>query len=89
MRWYSGLPQLARVALVPVSADNFMNRRRSISIMTSQTIVRCAFLLVTINAEAHRVVDNALRHRHLCNVAMAGGALNVSSNVRGVVETNM
>lgn len=57
--------------------------------MTSQTIVRCAFLLVTVNAEAHRVVHNALRHRHLRNVAMAGGAFNVSSNVGGVIETNM
>jgi len=57
--------------------------------MTSQTIVRCAVLLMTINAEAHRVVDNALRHRHLGNVAMAGSAFNVSSNVRGVIETNM
>ncbi len=50
--------------------------------MAGQAIVRCAFLLMTIDAEAHRVIDDPLGYRHLREIAVASDAVDTGVNVR-------
>ena len=57
--------------------------------MTDETVVRCLFRLVTLDAKAHRVIDNSFGHGHGCDVAMACGAVDLGANVRRMVETNV
>ena len=57
--------------------------------MTSEAIVRCPLLLVTIDAKAHRVIDRALRHGHLREIAVTGRALDLSENVRRMFESHV
>src|SRR6516225_610266 len=89
IRWYSGLPQLARVALVPVSADSFIKERRSILIMTGQAVVGRALLFMTIDTKTHGVVHDALRHSHLRKIAVACRAFDFRADVRRMVETDV
>src|SRR5687767_515700 len=86
--WFSGLPQLASVALVPVMAVSLMKERRSIGLLkvTDQTVDRRLALVVAVHAEAHRVLDAALRHRLLADVAVARCALDLGANVRSMIE---
>ena len=57
--------------------------------MAGQTIVRRAFLFMTIDAEAHRVVHYALRDRHRSQVAVTGRAIHSSAHVRRVIEAHV
>ena len=54
--------------------------------MTRQAFVRDTPLLMTIDAEAHAVIDHPFRHRHRSQVAVARGAINSGSSVRSVIE---
>src|SRR5439155_5738829 len=95
IRWFSGLPQLASVALVPVTAESFMNARRSMALMsrsskvTRQTIVGCVLALMTIDAKAHAQIDNALGDRLPADVAVTGRALDAGADVGRVVEAHV
>src|SRR5262245_52714825 len=92
INWFSGLPQLASVALVPVMAVSLMKERRSISgwlEVTGQAVDRRLALVVAVHAEAHRVFDTPLSHRLLSDVAVAGRALDLGANVRSVVELHV
>src|SRR5262245_29731360 len=76
--WFSGLPQLARVALAPVAAVILKKSRRSTSlpsVMTGRAVERSFALLVAPDAEPHGVVDSAFGNAHLCHVSMASLAL--------------
>src|SRR5688572_947633 len=86
--WFSGLPQLASVALVPVMAVSLMKERRSIGQleMTGETVDRRAAFVVAIHAKPHRVLDAPLCHRLLADVAVAGGAFDFRADMRGMVE---
>src|SRR5262245_61165265 len=92
---FSGLPQLASAALVPVTAVSLMKERRSIrndrstSEMTSQTVVRSLALAMTVHTKAHRHVHVSLRGALRFNVAVAGRALDVRANVRRVIEPDV
>lgn len=44
---------------------------------------------MTIDAKTHRVIDNSFGHGHLCEIAVAGGALDFRSKVRRMIETNV
>jgi len=57
--------------------------------MAGQTVVRCALLFVTVNAKAHFVVDHALGHGHLRDIAVTSGTIDPGPNVRGVIESHM
>ena len=83
------MPQLARVALVPVSADNFIKERRFILVMTGQAVVRRASLLMTIDTKTHGVIDDAQRNRHLCKISMTSDAIHLRADVRRMVETHV
>ena len=83
------MPQLARVALVPVSADNFIKERRFILVMTGQAVVRRAFLLMTIDTKTHGVIDDAQRNRHLCKISMTSDAIHLRADVWRMVETHV
>src|SRR5687768_14576170 len=90
MSWFSGLPQLASAALVPVIAVTLMKERRSIaSEVTGQAVDRGAVLVMTVHAEPHVQVDIALRHGLLGEIAVAGGALHLAADVRRVVELDV
>src|SRR6516162_7050649 len=80
IRWYSGFPQLARVALVPVSADNFTKERRFILVMTGQAGVRRAFLPMTIDTKSHGVIHDTLRHRHICKISVTSDAIHLRAD---------
>src|SRR5436190_12902286 len=92
MSWFSGLPQLASVALALVAAVTFINWRRSIvlwfSVVTSEAIVRSFAFLMAGDAEAHRMIHHTPGDRHLRDVSMACGALHFRADVRRVVETD-
>src|SRR5213079_1527527 len=45
--------------------------------------------LVTIDAKAHRVIHNPLRHRHGRQITVAGGAFDAGLYMRRVVKPNM
>jgi hypothetical protein len=66
-----------------------MNRRRSISIVTSEAIVRSALLLMARDAKAHRVIHSSLGHCHLRDIAVACRALDARANVRRMIEAHM
>jgi len=83
------LPQLARVALVPVSADSFMKERRFILIMTGKAVVGRALLPVAIDAKTHGVIHDALRHRHLRDLSVTSDAIDLRADVRRMVETHV
>src|SRR5688500_885374 len=91
--WFSGLPQLASVALVPVMAVSLIKERRSIDgwrlEVTGQTIDRRFALVMTVHAETHRVLDAALGHRLLTDVAVTGRAVDLGADVRSVVELDV
>src|SRR5437016_6289143 len=57
--------------------------------MTDQAVVRRALLLVAIDAESHGVIDDALGHRHLRQIAVAVRAFDLRANVRRMIEPNM
>ena len=57
--------------------------------MTGQTVDRRLALVVAIDAEAHRVIDAALRHGLLADVPVAGRALDLGADVRGMVEPDV
>jgi hypothetical protein len=46
-------------------------------------------LLVATNAESHRVIHGTLGHGHLGHIAVAGGAVYPSANMRGMIEFHM
>src|SRR5712671_5282321 len=80
----SGLPQLARVALVPVMAVSFMKSRRSIEIegvrsppskVTGEAVVRRLLLPMTVHAESHIEIHIALGHGLLGHVAVTRSAI--------------
>src|SRR5947209_3752175 len=95
IKWFSGLPQLASVALVPVTAEIFMNAQRSMALMsrsskvTRQTIVRGVLARMTIDAKAHAQIDNALGDRLPADVAVTGRALDAGADVGRVVEADV
>src|SRR5207253_4639437 len=98
MTWCSGLPQLARVALVPQMAVSLMKSRRSITVdgvrspplkMTRETVVRRPFLPMTVHAESHIEIHIALGHRLLGDVAVTRRAIDVRADVRGMVEAHV
>ena len=41
---------------------------------------------MTIDAEAHGVIDDPLRHSHLREIAVTGGTIDTRANVRGMIE---
>src|SRR6516225_7335348 len=57
--------------------------------MTGQAIGGDFAFSMAIHAKAHRVVDDAAGDRHLRDVAMAYGTLDVLTDVRSMVEANM
>jgi hypothetical protein len=57
--------------------------------MARQAVVRCALLLVTTDAEAHRVIDHPFRHSHRCEIAMAHGTIHAGADMRRMIESNM
>lgn len=57
--------------------------------MASEAIVRCPLLLMTIDAKPHRVIDGALRHGHLRQVAVTGRALDLGADVRRMIEPHV
>src|SRR6185436_10326086 len=81
MIWFSGLPQLASVALVPVMAVSLMKSRRSTSVVAGQAVVGRLLLRVAVHAEAHVVIDDALGHGLIVEIAVAGGAVHARSEV--------
>ncbi len=83
------MPQLASVALDPVMAETLMNCLRSILIMTSQAVDRRALLLVTVKAESHRVIDDALGYRHLREIAVAVRTVDLRPDVRRMIEPHV
>src|SRR5689334_20456218 len=89
--WFSGLPQLASVALVPVMAVSLMKERRSIRRLkvTGQAVDRRFALVVAVHTEAHRVFHVPLRHRLLTDVAVACRAFDLGADVRRVVELHV
>src|ERR1700730_15324500 len=93
MIWWSGFPQFASVALVPAMAVSVMKERRSISVGLSEVarhaLVRRVLLAVTVHAESHVHVDVALGHCLVCDIAVAGRALDARTDVRGVVEPHV
>ena len=54
--------------------------------MTRQAVVRRLFGPMTGDAEAHVQIDHALRNGLLCDVAVAGGAVDVGAEMGSVVE---
>jgi len=44
---------------------------------------------VTLNAKTHGVIHDTLGHRHLSDIAMTDGTLNLGAYVRSMVETNV
>ena len=89
IRWYSGLPQLASVALDPVKAEILMNWRRSILVMARQAVVGRPLLLVAIDAKTHRVIDGALGNGHLHDITMTGGAPHLRPDMRRMIEPDV
>ncbi len=57
--------------------------------MARHTIGGRVLLLMTIHAEAHRVVDFANGYRLRRHVSMTDGAIHSSTDVRCMVESNM
>src|SRR5262249_19385295 len=57
--------------------------------VTGEAVVRRILLPMTVHAEAHRVIAGALGDRHLREIAMAGGAVDVGADVRRVVEADV
>ena len=89
MRRCSGFPQLVSVAVVPVSAEIFMNCRRSISVVAGEAVVGSASLLVTVDAKAHSVIDHTLGNRHLRKIPMTRRAFDTRAKMRCVIEANV
>src|SRR5262245_32716494 len=89
IRRCSGFPQLVSVTLVPVSAECFMNWRRSISVVAGEAIVRRASLFVTVDTKAHRVIDHALGDDHLRQIPMTRGTVDTRAKMGCVVETHV
>ena len=96
MTWFSGLPQLASAALVPVIAVTFRKRRRSMSVssawgsvVTRQAVVRRLLFLVAVHAEPHVHVHHPSGDGLLLLVPMAGGAIDSGADVGSVLEAHV
>src|SRR5262245_61979766 len=89
MSVFSGLPQLVSAALVPEIAVSLMKDLRSISKMAREAIGWGFLLAVTRDAEAHVQIDVALRDRLLPDVAVTRRALQLRTDVRGVIELHV
>lgn len=69
-----------------------MKLRRSTfytSVVAGLAVVGDCPLLVTVHAEAHRVVHDAFGDAHLGDIAMTCLAFHLRANVRGMVEAHM
>jgi hypothetical protein len=44
---------------------------------------------MTVDTETHGVIDHALRHRHLCDIAVTRRAIDLRTNVRRMIETDV
>ena len=89
MTWFSGLPQLASAALVPVIAVTFQEaaavheclERLGISSDTSGSRSTRLLFLVAIHAEPHVHVHHPSGDGLLLLVPMAGGAIDSGADV--------
>ena len=57
--------------------------------MTSQAVIRRPFLFMTLDAEAHRMIDDAFGDSHLLEIAMAIGTVDRRFDVRRVIESHV
>ena len=57
--------------------------------MTRQAVVGRPLLLVAINAKAHRVIDHALRNRHLHQITVTSRTLHLRPDMRRVIESHV
>src|SRR5438105_6121622 len=76
----------------PVTAVSLMNDRRSIDMgleVAGQAVVGRLPCLMTVDAEAHRVIDVALGDRLVRDVTVTRGAVDVVADVRRVVEAHV
>src|SRR4051812_40955932 len=58
-------------------------------VVACEAVVRRALLAVTVHAEAHVVIDDALGHCLIGDVAMTRGAVDVRANVRRMLEADV
>jgi hypothetical protein len=59
------------------------------SVVTRQTIIRSALLLMAIDAKPHRMIHNPLRHRHLAEIPVAHRAIHFRADMRRVIEAHV
>ena len=57
--------------------------------MAGQAIVGRAFLLMTIDAKLHRVIDHTLGDSHLSQIAVTRCAIDIRANMRRMIETHV
>jgi hypothetical protein len=57
--------------------------------MTGLAVIGDLSLFVAIDAEPHRVVHGTLGDGHFSHVSMAGGAINLGADVRGMIEADV
>ena len=58
-------------------------------VVADQTVLRCLFLLVTVDAEAHSVVYDPFGDCHLGYVSVTGSTLDSGADVWRVIEAHM
>jgi hypothetical protein len=57
--------------------------------MTGKAVVGRALLPVTVDTKTHGVIHDALRHRHLRDIAVTGDTFDLRADVRRMVETHV